>query len=128
MKFRLCCIDSTRYDYEDAKLYRADPNDQSKRTEVEISQSPDVVMFLRTLALCHSVQVMPMRRPSIETTRPDLLPKKRKLSAKIRNANSLFVIGDSGPDPMTISAMLGGTSEYQASSPDEKALVEACLQ
>jgi magnesium-transporting ATPase (P-type) len=131
MKFRICCIEGIRYDFEDDKLYRTDADDQSKKSLVKVSKSPAVVNFLRILALCHSVQLMPIRRPSVDASTFELFPnkkKKKKLSSKIKNANSLFTIGSATPEPVTIGNPLGGAWEYQASSPDEKALLEACVK
>jgi phospholipid-translocating ATPase len=134
MKTRIFSVNSFIYEIIDKKkIFIRDTDDQSKKSETEVGKDAHLLNFCRVLALCHSIQIMPKRRPSVESTGVgsafDLFlnrKKKKKISAKVKNANSLFTIGGATETPSGIG--LGGNWEYQGSSPDEKALVETCVQ
>jgi magnesium-transporting ATPase (P-type) len=112
MQFRYCSVNAVRYDFKDneeALYLRDDANRVNEPVEVE--DLKDVKKFLLILALCHTVQVMPKRRPSFEVTldRDELM----KLSSRVKAADSAYSL----VEPKSFSA--DKKWEYQASSPDE---------
>ncbi|XP_077987286.1 phospholipid-transporting ATPase IF-like isoform X2 [Glandiceps talaboti] len=98
MIFRQCSIDGKRYVEVDGKLQPTDTTDDG---QVYISPDDKKYMrdFLEALALCHVVHV----------------------SKKGKGGGKTEIDGPVQPDGHVVPGML----DYQASSPDEKALVEA---
>jgi magnesium-transporting ATPase (P-type) len=124
MEFRHCSINGTRYDMkEDKQLYIVD-DEKGLNDLIVPENSPDITRFLVVLALCHTVQLMPHRRPSFDAS-AGFSFSKQKLTAKMKAASSLFTL-DAEQDHVQLPGL--GNMEYQASSPDEKALLEACCQ
>jgi len=124
MEFRHCSVAGNRFDFkEDDQLYLVD-NEHDVNDLVEPAKSPELTNFLRTLALCHTVQLMPHRRPSFEAS-SGFAFRKQRVSSKMRAASSLFILEENGPH--TIPGVMANW-EFQASSPDEKALLEACCR
>lgn len=89
----------------------------------------DIKFFFTILALCHTVQISneDMKRLSARLSLTSDSPLKfmrRKKSSKVPNGNGAV-------SNLTWNAILGenlGKMEYQGSSPDEKALVEAAAR
>jgi len=135
MQFRYCSVEAEFYAMMDGKLYKR--NEASNEDElINPSAVAEVNRFLVGLALCHTVQLMPIRRPSFDsdTLRNSFehaktqLAKKFKISSKMKNASSLYTIEPPTGNQKKYrkSVDLDGKFEFQASSPDEKALLEAC--
>lgn len=132
MQTRMYSVNGFIYEIVGTQLFVRDPEDQSKKSEVLVAEDEKLITFCRVLALCHSIQIMPKRRPSVESGGGSgldlfLKMKKKKISSKVKTANSLYTIGGGKPD-VSVDIGLGGNWEFQGSSPDEKALVETCVQ
>lgn len=124
MEFRFCSVDENRYDFkEDDLLYVVDDS-QGINDVVVPSQSKALTKFFRTLALCHTVQLTPHRRPSFELTGSGFGLMK-KITPQMKAASSLFQLQDGGG--RKVPGIMANW-EFQASSPDEKALLEACCR
>ncbi|XP_046657252.1 phospholipid-transporting ATPase IF-like [Daphnia pulicaria] len=101
MQFRQCSIVGKKYTEENGMLMVALDGSTLNLQRVE-HLSPAEEQFLITLALCHTATVTsPFRR------------KDSSLNSKSGNENPVFTTHEND-------------FEYQASSPDEKALLEAC--
>ncbi|XP_047019641.1 phospholipid-transporting ATPase IF isoform X2 [Helicoverpa zea] len=123
MVFKSCSIKGRMYEERSSRLYDVERLDEP----VDISQT-DIKFFFKILALCHSVQVSneDMKKLSARlsgTGNLQLLNFFRRKKIKARtNAPSTNVI-----DNVTWNTIInenGNKMDYQASSPDEKALVE----
>lgn len=129
MQFRHCSIEGIRYEYKsDDKLYLFSSGDHKEKEKhdakpVDVLGNKDVLHFFRTLALCHSVQVVPKRRPSFDSVPQLPTFKKNSKGNDIPHRRDSLVTPDQSKHDQKPSA---GTTEYQASSPDEKALLESC--
>ncbi|KAG7160851.1 phospholipid-transporting ATPase IF-like 2, partial [Homarus americanus] len=98
MNFRHCSVEGLKYVDVEEQLHYTSHRDTSKTFPID--HWPDNLdTFLETLALCHTVQVTPTSR---STTEAITTPQGIQLSD--------FRL------------------QYQAASPDEKALVEACAR
>ncbi|XP_023940594.2 phospholipid-transporting ATPase IF-like [Bicyclus anynana] len=121
MVFKACSIKGQIYEERDSKLYDLERFDEA----VDIFQT-DIKFFFTILALCHSVQV------SSED--------QKKLSARFSASESLQLMNifrrkkqskaneNDTEENGTWNRIVDGTAskvDYQGSSPDEKALVEA---
>lgn len=136
MKVRNCSIEAVRFEYRsDENLYKLGPAEEASAAPVDVSKNPTTLRFFRTLALCHSVQVVPKRRPSFDfgndQAMPDfkLLTKEKNAKRKSRASNRRMSLRT--PEPSTSDSVDGigineASMEFQASSPDEKALLETC--
>ncbi|XP_048480436.1 phospholipid-transporting ATPase IF isoform X1 [Plutella xylostella] len=124
MVFKACSINGHVYEERDNKLYETcgfeEPEDMFKT---------DIKFFFTILALCHSVQISneEMKRLSakLSLTSNQLISFFQKKS-KIQSANGFAngnTISTNGISNNLNSST--GKVDYQASSPDEKALVEA---
>ncbi|CAL8134314.1 unnamed protein product [Orchesella dallaii] len=126
MKFHHCTVGNLRYEYKsDQRLHQLSRgrHDTVESSKVEVAKSKELLEFFKTLALCHSVQVVPKRRPSFDVGPTEMKffknDKKSKLSNRRKSMNT--------PEPGASEVQFDpGSWEYQASSPDEKALLEAC--
>ncbi|ODN03513.1 putative phospholipid-transporting ATPase IF [Orchesella cincta] len=131
MKFRHCSIGSERYEYTwDHRLRPYENTGASVQSRegsqdsnyIDVTDSDEVKDFFRTLALCHSVQVVARRKPSFDTGPADFKrlrkSKKKELSNDTTSTNETV--------KLSLTDHRRGTWEYQASSPDEKALLESC--
>ncbi|MPC48007.1 putative phospholipid-transporting ATPase IF [Portunus trituberculatus] len=100
MFFRQCSVDGVKYVSTDGEIQQL--NEDNNNKELAVSPWPVSVTaledFLVTLALCHTVQVTSKSKAKGEVT---------------------VTSGDT-------MCMVDLSHRYQASSPDEKALVEAC--
>lgn len=141
MQFRHCSIEAIRYEYKsDDRLYLMKPSATKQDVSspaVNVIGNKDVLHFFRTLALCHSVQVVPKRRPSFDVAPSPMidikfLKKETKAKKKetktqqqqLPNRRQSLVTPDPSRAETAVKDPLG--TEYQASSPDEKALLESC--
>ncbi|XP_063822366.1 phospholipid-transporting ATPase IF-like [Ostrinia nubilalis] len=123
MVFKTCTIRGHVYEERESRLY-----DTERFEEPVCCNNIDVKFFFTILALCHTVQISneDMKRLSARLSLTFDNPLKfmrRKKSSKIPNGN-----GNGAGDNISWDALLGdnlGKMEYQGSSPDEKALVEA---
>lgn len=103
MTFRRCSVNGRSYVDADGRLHSATTAEGEDGVGEEITQMTDeLVAFLVTLALCHTVQVTAKAAPEQEL-------------AVMKASEESVELQELGP-------------EYHASSPDEKALVEACAR
>ncbi|CAG7720170.1 unnamed protein product [Allacma fusca] len=128
MQFRHVSVGGINYDFiEDSLFIRTSGSSKEDKVSIEIDKDQSVTDFLKILALCHSVQLMPIRRPSFESTNPIVNaggPSVKVKNAKIRASSSMFEFSRNSEPAVGIL----GKWEYQASSPDEKALLESCYR
>ncbi|CAH2236701.1 jg20919 [Pararge aegeria aegeria] len=118
MVFKACSIKGQIYEERDSKLYDLERFDEP----VDIFQT-DIKLFFTILALCHSVQVSSedMKKLSARFTGSDSLQfinifrrkKQSKANGKEAGGNKIW-------NMVNVNKV-----DYQGSSPDEKALVEA---
>lgn len=115
MVFKACSINGKVYEERDNVLY-----DIEALSEPTNLYQTDVRFFFTVLALCHSVQISS--------------DEMKKLSAKISKDNNLMSIfrrkKENGKNGDVTNGLFNNNEpvnkiEYRASSPDEKALVEA---
>ena len=132
MQFRHCSVGTKSYDYVDDSLFERDTTGVSKSQldtkPVDIAEVEEVGEFLKILALCHSVQLMPIRRASFETTtNPSRVSNFVPGGGKMKGALNVDDTADARQSQPSALGILGKW-EYQASSPDEKALLESCYR
>lgn len=121
MVFKACSIKGLMYEEKDSKLYDVEQFDEP----VDVFQT-DIKFFFKILALCHSVQVSneDMKKLSARlsvTGNMQLMSFFKRKKIKTNNTNGSVV------DNVTWNSIInenGNKIDYQASSPDEKALVE----
>ncbi|XP_046454878.1 phospholipid-transporting ATPase IF-like [Daphnia pulex] len=108
MEFRQCSIFGFKYVEDDSVLMRATDNSAIHLERVEEFES-EIEDFFITLALCHTVTITGKN--------------KNKNKLKVSRASAVVE-----PDGFENAAFQfhRGDYDYQASSPDEKALAEAC--
>jgi len=127
MKFHRCTVGNVRYEYKpDQKLYqlgKGKHDSVESSSKVEVVKSNELQQFFKTLALCHSVQVVPKRRPSFDIGPSESKFFKSEKKADLSNRRKSMTTPVPGASDMLLDR---GSWEYQASSPDEKALLEAC--
>ncbi|XP_071540028.1 phospholipid-transporting ATPase IF-like isoform X2 [Panulirus ornatus] len=99
MHFRQCSVQGVKYADVAGILQILDESGTTNRPLPELPEA--LVSFLETLALCHSVQLT--------------LPSPARSEGKEKGSPKELELQDMSP-------------EYQASSPDEKALVDACAR
>ncbi|KAJ0175409.1 hypothetical protein K1T71_008568 [Dendrolimus kikuchii] len=125
MVFKACSIKGQVYEERDSKLY-----DVGRFDEPVDTLQTDIKFFFTILALCHCVQISneDMKKLSAKFSSSgnlDILPslfrrKKLKPTEAIQPAND-----GQNLDWNTIMSGINKKMDYQGSSPDEKALVEA---
>ncbi|RVE49642.1 hypothetical protein evm_005699 [Chilo suppressalis] len=127
MVFKACSIKGHVYEERDGKLYSTEgfehPMDYTNN---------DVKFFFTILALCHSVQISSddMKKLSARLSlTPNILDffKRKKNKTDVLNGTAV----NGGMDNGTWNSQLsdnGSKMDYQGSSPDEKALVEAACR
>ncbi|XP_026732773.1 probable phospholipid-transporting ATPase IF [Trichoplusia ni] len=122
MVFKTCSIRGRMYEERDNKLY-----DVERSAEPVDALQTDIKFFFRILALCHSVQVSneDMKKLSARFSSSGNLQLmnffRRKKIKNTTSTNGLI-------DNVTWNSIInenGNNIDYQGSSPDEKALVEA---
>ncbi|XP_063363276.1 phospholipid-transporting ATPase IF [Cydia amplana] len=124
MVFKACSIKGMIYEERDKLLY-----DTGRFEEPVDTRQADIRFFFKILALCHSVQISneDMKRLSARLSMTGDLQlmnmfRRKKPKKAVPNGNGVV-------DTSTWNAMMSvnnvGHIDYQASSPDEKALVEA---
>ncbi|KAH9632793.1 hypothetical protein HF086_012618 [Spodoptera exigua] len=121
MVFKACSIKGQMYEEKESKLYDVERFDEP----VDVFQT-DIKFFFKILALCHSVQVSneDMKKLSARlsvTGNMQLMSFFKRKKIKTNNTNGSVV------DNVTWNSIInenGNKIDYQASSPDEKALVE----
>ncbi|CAL8114228.1 unnamed protein product [Orchesella dallaii] len=126
MKFQHCTVGNTRYEYKsDQRLHQLNRgnHDTVESSKVEVAKSNELLEFFRTLALCHSVQVVPKRRSSFDVGFTEKKVFKNDKKSRLSNRRKSMNTPEPGASEMELDR---GSWEYQASSPDEKALLEAC--
>lgn len=94
------------------------------KTQVDVSNLPSALHFFIVLALCHSVQVVAKRRP----TETDDFPSFGFKSKKKKRKEAGKVLSSKGNSAESLTSPPSNEKEYQASSPDEKALLESCAK
>ncbi|XP_041354452.1 phospholipid-transporting ATPase IF-like isoform X2 [Gigantopelta aegis] len=108
MEFRQCSINGIKYEEVDQHLCLCDgPTGDSERVK---RFTPLMEDFFTVLTLCHTVR--------LDYGVTDDLPSKK--GKKMRKSTTSL------PKVSSSRGRLNDTFEYQASSPDEKALIEAC--
>ncbi|CAG5058813.1 unnamed protein product [Parnassius apollo] len=127
MVFKACSINGHVYEEKDSRLYDTERFDNPVDT-----LETDIKFFFTILALCHSVQISneDMKKLSARLSGTGNLQlmnffrrKKLNKDSDSGNSNSHGVLSNS-----TLNSLMnenGSKMDYQASSPDEKALVEA---
>lgn len=113
MVFRRCSINGQIYMEKDCdgNLYSLPANGDEQEAVKLISWQADIWHFMISISLCHVVQIVPARRMSeISLKRAEY--RKSFKAKKITKVNSSLLMHPDLP-------------EYQATSTDEKALVEA---
>ncbi|XP_034826885.1 phospholipid-transporting ATPase IF-like isoform X4 [Maniola hyperantus] len=128
MVFKACSIRGQIYEERDSKLYDLERFDEP----VDIFQT-DIRFFFTILALCHSVQVSSddMKMLSARfSTKDGLLTNlfRRRKQPRGNGNNVVETNGNTVAENVTWSSIMneiGSKMDYQGSSPDEKALVEA---
>lgn len=141
MQFRQCSINGSCYIERAGHLspieLDQELDDDNQSVELLMELNEDIENFLFALALCHTAQIAPhvTRTGSIYHT-------VGSVKRKIGTVNSAFNGDSTDPDSCSkhsIDTRSSGSSdeeqlpqqqypEYQASSPDEKALLEACCR
>ncbi|CAG7723622.1 unnamed protein product [Allacma fusca] len=125
MQFRHVSVGGDNYDFIEDSLFFRNKASKVDVSPIDIENTPSVIDFLKILALCHSVQLMPIRRPSFESAIPGMNKDGPIVKdAKPRASSTLFGLGGNSEPAVGIL----GKWEYQASSPDEKALLESCYR
>ncbi|XP_047509225.1 phospholipid-transporting ATPase IF [Pieris napi] len=122
MAFKACSIKGQIYEEREGRLF-----DTGKFDEAVDTLQTDLKFFFTILALCHSVQLSneDMKKLSARlsgTGNMQLMNFFRRKKITKANGNSSVI------DSVTWNAILnenGSKMDYQGSSPDEKALVEA---
>ncbi|CAG9785399.1 unnamed protein product [Diatraea saccharalis] len=127
MVFKACSIKGCIYEERDGKLYDTDRFDEA------VDYTNDEVKFFFTiLALCHSVQISneDMKKLSARlsiTPNPLDFFKRRKIKSSAANGKAMNgAVNDIPWD--TLLSENNSKMDYQGSSPDEKALVEAACK
>ncbi|XP_072939136.1 phospholipid-transporting ATPase IF-like [Epargyreus clarus] len=123
MVFKACTIKGHIYEEKDSSLY-----DMERFEEAVDASQTDIKFFFTILALCHSVQVSneDMKKLSAKLSgsgNMQLMNFFRRKKLQKTNGNDNGVI-----DNITWNTIInenGSHMDYQGSSPDEKALVEA---
>lgn len=107
MKFRQCSVNGLKYVDVNGKLCRKEENIQPQ----PLKSTDEVIDLLKAVALCHTVRVEKVNKPN-------------------GVVNKGFTHDEEDSIPMSVlnesSDETGRNYNFQASSPDEKALVEAC--
>lgn len=128
MEFRHCSIESQRYQFlSDDHLYLFNATEPTIMDQpLNVQKVPEVLHFFRVLALCHSVQVVPKKRKSsAEMLATCTFSRRRLISDGFQYTNNVVTPGPSRYDAM-VAEDVDLDLEYQASSPDEKALLQSC--
>jgi len=110
MEFRHCSIDGVRYEYHQ-QLRKLQTHHDEKVVDMSDKKFESVLNFMRTLALCHTVQVI-----SAEQRKKRMSGSRRKLTSQKKKTDVTDLTKDD--DHL----------EFQASSPDELALLESCAE
>ncbi|XP_076284102.1 phospholipid-transporting ATPase IF [Lasioglossum baleicum] len=113
MVFKRCSIDGKMYMEKDCdgSLYLLPPNGDEEQAKKLVDWESDIWHFMISIALCHTVQISPPSvRPSVVAKRIEYRESFRQ--KKVTRVNSSLLMHPDLP-------------EYQATSADEKALVEA---
>ncbi|XP_076173411.1 phospholipid-transporting ATPase IF isoform X2 [Ptiloglossa arizonensis] len=113
MVFKRCSIDGIMYMEKDCdgNLYRLPPNGNELEAEKLTTWEPNLWHLMISIALCHTVQITPpSQRPTVVARRAEYRESFRL--KKVLHVNSSLLMDPALPD-------------YQATSADEKALVEA---
>ncbi|XP_053612418.1 phospholipid-transporting ATPase IF-like isoform X2 [Plodia interpunctella] len=116
MVFKACSVRGTVYEERNEGFF------DMERPEMPVTVSEtDVQFFFTILALCHSVQIsdQDVRRLSATLTREN----KQMIKFLLRKKKKVLDVNDT-PD-LSVNNEGNNRIEYHASSPDEKALVEA---
>ncbi|XP_076237899.1 phospholipid-transporting ATPase IF [Calliopsis andreniformis] len=113
MVFKRCSINGKMYMEKDCDgfLYLLPPNGDEREAIKLTSWQPEVWHFMVSIALCHSVQISP------ESLRPVVIARRIEFRESFRQKRILRVNSSLMMHP--------NLPEYQATSADEKALVEA---
>ncbi|CAL8134312.1 unnamed protein product [Orchesella dallaii] len=128
MKFHHCTVGNLRYEYQsDHRLHQfsKEKNDTDENSIVDVVDSNELLEFFKTLAICHSVEVVPKRRTSLDGGSTEIKFFKSERKSKLGNRPKSLATSIPDPDANEIKPDRSSW-EYQASSPDEKALLEAC--
>lgn len=127
MEFRHCSIEAQRYQFlSDDHLYLFNATEPTLMDQpLNVQKVPEVLHFFRVLALCHSVQVVPKKRRSSAEMLAACTFDRRRISDGFQYANNVVTPGPSRYDAM-VAENVDLDLEYQASSPDEKALLQSC--
>ncbi|XP_061935372.1 phospholipid-transporting ATPase IF-like isoform X4 [Apis cerana] len=116
MVFRRCSINGKMYMEKDCdgKLYLLPPSGDENQAVVLNTWEPEHWHFMISIALCHTVQISPLsQKASVILKRKEF--RKSFKQKKILHVDSSLLMHPDLP-------------EYQATSADEKALVEACAR
>ncbi|XP_045447755.1 phospholipid-transporting ATPase IF-like [Melitaea cinxia] len=121
MVFKACSIKGRLYEERDSKLYDTERFNEP----VDMSQT-DIKFFFTIAALCHTVQVSneDLKKLSVRLSGNDNL----QFMNIFRRKKQSKVLGNVELDSVNWNALMnqeGNKMDYQGSSPDEKALVEA---
>ncbi|OAD56072.1 putative phospholipid-transporting ATPase IF, partial [Eufriesea mexicana] len=113
MVFRRCSINGKSYMEKDCdgSLYLLPPSGNENEAVKLTTWKPEIWHFMISIALCHSVQISPPSQTPIITARRKEFRESFKQKKVIQVNSSLLMHPD--------------LPEYQATSADEKALVEA---
>ncbi|XP_068632358.1 phospholipid-transporting ATPase IF-like [Battus philenor] len=129
MVFKACSIKGHMYEEKDSRLY-----DTGRFDEPVDTFQTDIKFFFMILALCHSVQISSedMKKLSARLSGTGNLQLMNFFRRKKLNRGNIIDNGSSNSNGvinhLTWNALLnetGSKMDYQGSSPDEKALVEA---
>ncbi|CAH2075970.1 unnamed protein product, partial [Iphiclides podalirius] len=129
MVFKACSIKGHVYEEKDARLYDIERFDEP----VDVPLQTDIKFFFTILALCHSVQISSedMKKLSARLSGNMQLRnffRRKKLNRAGTDGSTESPNSNGVLNTLTWSALLnvnGSKMDYQGSSPDEKALVEA---
>ncbi|KAI5632367.1 cation transport ATPase (P-type) domain-containing protein [Phthorimaea operculella] len=125
MVFKTCSVKGEVYEERDGRLYDM----ERSRDPVDISQT-DIKFFFTILALCHSVQISSeeMKKLSARLSANFQLKSFFKKKTKKSAPNGTTAVTIDGETLNNIMRENKCHIEYQASSPDEKALVEVAAR
>ncbi|CAH2107980.1 unnamed protein product [Euphydryas editha] len=124
MVFKACSIKGQIYEERDSKLY-----DTERFNEPVDTFQTDIKFFLTILALCHSVQISneDMKKMTLSFSGNENLQFMNIFRRKKQDK----VVSNDELDVANWNALInqeGNKMDYQGSSPDEKALVEAAAR
>ncbi|KAJ2942708.1 hypothetical protein O0L34_g2178 [Tuta absoluta] len=125
MVFKTCSVKGVVYEERDGRLYDM----ERLHDPVDIGQT-DIKFFFTILALCHSVQISSeeMRKLSARLSANFQLKSFFKKKTKKSAPNGTTTVTIDGETLNNIMQENKCHIEYQASSPDEKALVEVAAR